>query len=767
MRWIITTVLIVIIAVFGWFWYPRLMPASETDPIDLIPENAWLIIETTASNAHLQITDSTSILTDLSVIESVFKLLEKTGNQLENNEEKLTLFLYGSTDNPSLGLIESKKSSLAAFEDLFSNHQDIGNYRLYSNEPIENNTLDQSKLKKLLNAGSLGSISICAKPKQVIEFYSNKMASELKIILEQEIVTDDWVGFELREDGSLFIANGVGSSKNDETGKKRDLNLLRYLPSKTGIAILTSADSTAYAMVYCPYSSDNETVHENLFVLLAEESDKETEVSDDLAYQGIPISIGPLPSSLTHLNVAWKEVSYAAHLGSVRIHASSFKQLTYLLDDYLADDKLISSAYFKHVEPAISDASFTFYMRPEMLKGENPFIVDETDLGKVNTLVFQCFSELPLQKFYSLSIVHHTEFVDEASILWSLLLDTTIAAGPWAFTNHYSKENEVIVQDSKNQLYLINKEGKTLWKQKLDAKIAGDVQMIDAFKSGKYQMIFNTSSSVYLLDRNGKNVGEFPIKLSEKAIVSPSIVQYDSKGDYRLLIADGKTILNLDIDGKPVKGWNNPSLDSPAISSISYLSYSGKDYLNVISSTNHIYFFDRTGKERIKNIAADTAAFNLQLKKGKSLNECVFIGYDSIGNIHTTQPSKENSLKNILPIGGDVGMIVYDNTQHNYITLKNDRLLTLSSKFDVELDFLLPEEMSNEIQVISKDKGWIGFANAAGNHFYIFDLEGRMLDKMPLKGSGKALLIDIDKNGSQELVTGNGKRELMVYKLAD
>jgi len=352
-------------------------------------------------------------------------------------------------------------------------------------------------------------------------------------------------------------------------------------------------------------------------------------------------------------------------------------------------------------------------------------------------------------------------------MLWTILLDTAIAAGPWAFVNHYTQENEIIIQDAKHQLYLLNKNGKTLWKQRLDETIVGEVKMIDAFKSKKYQMLFNTRKSTYLLDRNGKTVGEFPLRLNKETSVSPTIVQYDAKGDYRILIADGNTIRNVDIEGKPIKGWNNAQINGKASSPIEYLNYAGKDYLTVISERNSVYFFDRTGKERIKKLQADSTASALTLIRGKSLNECAFIGYDSIGNIHTLQPNSKSSIKNILPIGSDVGLETTDDATHAYITVKKDRVLSLNRNLDVELDFLMPEELKKNIQLISEMKGWIGLESQNGEHFYLLDLEGRLLDKMPIKGSGKALLIDLDKNGSQELIIGDGKREMLVYKLAD
>jgi hypothetical protein len=187
----------------------------------------------------------------------------------------------------------------------------------------------------------------------------------------------------------------------------------------------------------------------------------------------------------------------------------------------------------------------------------------------------------------------------------------------------------------------------------------------------------------------------------------------------------------------------------------------------VISEEKSIYYFDRTGKERINKLQADTNAMSLVLAEGKTLNDCQFTGFDSIGNIHTAQLKKENKIRNILPIGSDVGFMLTLDSEHKYITLKQDRLLALNTEYDVTLDFLLPEEMKPSIQMISSEKGWIGCESRSGKHFYIIDLEGRMLDKMPLRGSGKALLMDVDQNGSQELILADGKRELLVYKLAD
>lgn len=53
----------------------------------------------------------------------------------------------------------------------------------------------------------------------------------------------------------------------------------------------------------------------------------------------------------------------------------------------------------------------------------------------------------------------------EQNILWTLNLDSTSRMSAFGFVNHITGENEIVVQDDANTLYLINAKGTVLWKK--------------------------------------------------------------------------------------------------------------------------------------------------------------------------------------------------------------------------------------------------------------------------------------------------------------
>ena len=54
---------------------------------------------------------------------------------------------------------------------------------------------------------------------------------------------------------------------------------------------------------------------------------------------------------------------------------------------------------------------------------------------------------------------------------------------PQFITNHYTKLQEVLVQDDGHQLHHISTSGKTLWNKKIGGKILGKINQIDFYKT--------------------------------------------------------------------------------------------------------------------------------------------------------------------------------------------------------------------------------------------------------------------------------------------
>jgi hypothetical protein len=188
----------------------------------------------------------------------------------------------------------------------------------------------------------------------------------------------------------------------------------------------------------------------------------------------------------------------------------------------------------------------------------------------------------------------------QKNLLWTTVLDTVCTTKPWSFVNHTTNENEIVVQDEANHLYLINAKGAILWKKNLKEKILSDVHLVDIYKNGKFQMLFNTANEIHLIDRNGEYLPNFPIKLTASATAPLSLFDYDADKNYRVLIpCANKTIYNYTLEGKKLEGFSPIKTEEPVDLPISYVTVGPSQYLVAIDREGKIYTFSRRGVARI------------------------------------------------------------------------------------------------------------------------------------------------------------------------
>ena len=149
--------------------------------------------------------------------------------------------------------------------------------------------------------------------------------------------------------------------------------------------------------------------------------------------------------------------------------------------------------------------------------------------------------------------------------LWETKLKTASKFKPVILKNHYTQAKEIFVQDTSGMIYLIDNKGKILWQRLLPNPIISDVQQIDMYKNEKLQITFNTSSHIYLIDRNGHDVNSFPIQLPAWASSSMLVADYDKDKNYRFIVPSvNGHIYNYGINGRLTKGWNFKTSSSPA-----------------------------------------------------------------------------------------------------------------------------------------------------------------------------------------------------------
>lgn len=185
-------------------------------------------------------------------------------------------------------------------------------------------------------------------------------------------------------------------------------------------------------------------------------------------------------------------------------------------------------------------------------------------------------------------------------LLWQTKLDARVSMKPVPVTNHVTGERELLVQDDRHTLYLINDAGRILWKQPIDGAINSEVYQVDMYKNRKLQYLFSTPSKLYLIDRNGNPAGRYPVAFRAECTQGITVFDYDNNRNYRIFApcADRKVYL-YDLAGTLVKGWDSRRADKPIVSRVQHYRVGDKDYI-VFADRYRLYILDRKGKERVQ-----------------------------------------------------------------------------------------------------------------------------------------------------------------------
>lgn len=183
--------------------------------------------------------------------------------------------------------------------------------------------------------------------------------------------------------------------------------------------------------------------------------------------------------------------------------------------------------------------------------------------------------------------------------LFSVKLDAPAAIAPQKFTNHYTGENEIFIQDTNNQIYLISASGKILWKASISEPVTGGICEVDMLQNKKLQIAFVTKTKLYIIDRNGKMLAGYPKQLQGEACTPLSVFDYENNKNYRFAYGTSDNRIYItQKDGTVLKEWNNVYTKSPIDGHIKHLRISGKDYI-AFADADKTYFLDRKAKVRL------------------------------------------------------------------------------------------------------------------------------------------------------------------------
>ena len=267
------------------------------------------------------------------------------------------------------------------------------------------------------------------------------------------------------------------------------------------------------------------------------------------------------------------------------------------------------------------------------------------------------FTENSFQLVQDNEIIHFNAIISKAKASKNTLkiskqfeveIDEEILMNPHFIKNYATKKLDIVVQDKKNNLYLISNKGSVVWKRKIGQPILGKISQIDLYKNGRLQLIFNTKNKVFVLDRNGKEVKPFPKSFNDDITQPISIFDYDKNKNYRILVTQGKELLLYDKNGKKVNGFKYSRSNSKITSSPKHFRILNKDFI-VFKTGKKLKILNRRGRERIKLkdevVLSNENIFKLDNKLITITNDQKLVEIDISGTVSLSNLLNSKNLK--------------------------------------------------------------------------------------------------------------------------
>ncbi|MEX0813968.1 MAG: DUF3352 domain-containing protein [Chitinophagales bacterium] len=546
-----------------------------------------------------------------------------------------------------------------------------------------------------------------------------------------------------------------------------------------GFAILeTLDDQWERTLLYYIQCTDSERARESLKEVT--ELQNQTFSQDYNGYSIGRLSGNNYAELLSVPNAGLRDPYYTL-IGDFVLLANSLEELKKIISKYLNGNTLSRDRnYLAFNKQISSNSNFTLHIQPgysfQLLKSllnanlSKALTDNEKDWKnfEFGALQFSNFKGL----FFTNGILQYNQKQDvqvgsAKEKLWTQELDAELSKGPFILTNHTNGALEILVQDKNNQIYLINRNGKLLWKKELQGQIFGDeVFQLDYYKNGKLQMVFNSESHIYLIDREGNNVAGFPLKLPVNSSNGLLLTNYDNKHIYRYFMAGRNRIYGFYQSGKPLPGWSPKVRAGTITQPLEYCQIKGIDYIIAANEEGELFYFDRRGEKKVPPILTKTEfdfpfAFIENPEAFKLYNfskekQQLFV-VDMEGAFKTLDFNDTLSFFdfNAFDLDGDGNTeIVFTDTNTIYVYNSTLQLLeTISSPIAID---------SRPFQLDNK----LGFLSKASGQIFLLDEQYSTTELFPLKGHSKFIIEDLFKNGNQILISSEEKNSLSAFKIS-
>ena len=481
------------------------------------------------------------------------------------------------------------------------------------------------------------------------------------------------------------------------------------------------------------------------------------------SYRGVKIINHELPKDFYgFLNILGLDniPKYSAKIKETLIYTKDKSYLKQLIGIYLDGKTLGNDMNFKNLQNDLADNNTFIWVGDlknlkEAWKKENQKnfkIWDNVKSDSYPLIAIQGISEDNfIQSRFTAQKNNPNQPKNSVTDQFRFNLDAPLATNPKWIRNHRNKTMDIVVQDENNVLYLFSNTGDLFWKKQLSGPVIGEIEQVDLYKNRRLQMAFRTPDRFIILDRNGKIVSPFNIKLPTDIPQYLSIFDYDGNRNYRFLLNHGRKIEMFDNKGKRVLGFKLSSLQEPLLNPPKHVRFGNKDYIILQSLEGKIKIINRQGKDRITlkdNLETSTNPVFAYRNTFSTTNKSGFlVQIDKNGNLNKS----------------DLGLKIdhkIDMTKKSLVTLSENKLVIKG------IPVILPygNYSSPKIHYLNNTI-YVTLTEYETKKVFAFYSNGDSVGGFPVYGTSVVDISNADNDNALEMIVQTDEDELTIYQI--
>ncbi len=347
-------------------------------------------------------------------------------------------------------------------------------------------------------------------------------------------------------------------------------------------------------------------------------------------------------------------------------------------------------------------------------------------------------------------------------LLWKKELTHTLRGGPQPFYNPRRGNYEILAQDTRHRLYLLDLGGQLLWQRPFEEAILSPISTIDYFQNGEVQFAFNTAHHIYLLDDRGRDVGVFPLDLQVPAIHGMKLVDFQQRGEYAFFVPSAQgAVYGLAQDGSPIPGWNPLVGQGQIVQAVEHCVFQKRDYLLVASAGGKLRAFARDATPRFE-VANLGAAPNNPLQIEQDADRLRILVPRAEGNLAVVNhlgewfplpfPAAERQVFGMANILGDKQMEYWGWSGEEAVVYH----YTPEGDFQKAQDYQWPEAPDSlfVVSLPEVDQAALGTFQRSSSQIKLYDGQGKLFPGFPLAGTSSFRVVGAQQRSI--LVVANG-----------